>query len=159
MADNETSVSWRFDADKCFSIICANGCVMICTIWTKTGDSWSNLTSLIIHSLHKDNTRKWAPNRVPIFTLFWQKSGFIWHQNPLRMSQDGSENQPTRAKIANIIFSEKMRFDLFFLQGIWNTRHHDHALIQIRRSPKWLQNQCSSHPKNEQFWGTFFVTS
>ena len=34
------------------------------------------------------------------------------------MSQDGSGNQPTRAKIANIIFSEKVRFDTFFAANL-----------------------------------------
>ena len=61
MADNETLVSWRFDVDKCFSIICANGYVMICTIWTMTGGLGAILTDqapvLAILGLQNDTSK------------------------------------------------------------------------------------------------------
>ena len=52
MADNETLVTWRFDVDKCFSIICATGCVMMCTIWTKTAPSRAILVEHRDHFVH-----------------------------------------------------------------------------------------------------------
>ena len=155
------SLCWRFEVGKRFSIICATGCVMICTIWTMTAPS----RPILVRSSGpfcsflkcKSHTSKINKNHCKIngfgnmSLLEGPQSGANLTLFLHRKSSKKHEFSMVFAKIAfpGLAFQESCKKSIFRSQGGSWEQKSDFALVllEISVSPALCRRQGGTPPR------------